>query len=217
MDTLTCRRPEGLRPLGPARVGIVVPINSTNQPTNSSNGIEAPHYLRSCGYRLFGAPSDPGIRHAQVPLCRTEPQLTSATKGSVQESVRADQIIPVLVLTEQELESGPEQLGRILQYYVDNDDVCDDDFTGILVVNPSASSPEAAGVADDVAGPDLSRFSAVYHMVSEAAVLEGDNRLPSGPYFLSGPNLHQAWRLYPDELEAFTFGLIPDDPFSPQR
>ncbi|KAJ4396444.1 hypothetical protein N0V93_000663 [Gnomoniopsis smithogilvyi] len=138
--------------------------------------------------------------------------------GSVQETVRADQIIPVLVLSEQELESGPEQLGKILQYYVDNDDVCEDEFTGILVVNPSSSGPDFAATADDVdlPGPDLSRFSAVYYIVPEAAVLEGENRLSSGPYFLSGPNLHQAWRLYPDELEAFTFGLIPDDPFSPQ-
>lgn len=122
----------------------------------------------------------------------------------------------MLVLSEQELESGPEQLGQILQYYVENDDVCDNEFTGILVVNPSSSGSEA-GLAADVRGLDLSRFSAVYHLESEAAVLEGETHMPSGPYFLSGPNLHQAWRLYPDELEAFTFGLIPDDPFSPQR
>lgn len=140
------------------------------------------------------------------------------TKGSVQENVRADQIIPVLVLSEQELESGPEQLGRILQYYVDNDDVCEDEFTGILVVNPTASGSDSRGVAGDVSGPDLSRFSSVYHIASDSArLLDGASRLPSGPYFLSGPNLHQAWRLYPDELHAFTFGLLPDNPFSPQR
>lgn len=138
-------------------------------------------------------------------------------QGSVQETVRADQVIPVLVLSEQELESGPEQLGQILQYYVRNDDVCDDEFTGILVVNPSSSGPESGLAADIVSGLDLSRFSAVYHLESEAAVLEGENLLPSGPYFLSGPNLHQAWRLYPDELEAFAFGLVPDEPFSPER
>ncbi|KAJ4423676.1 hypothetical protein N0V82_001699 [Gnomoniopsis sp. IMI 355080] len=136
--------------------------------------------------------------------------------GSVQENVRADQIIPVLVLSEQELESGPEQLGRILQYYVDNDDVCEDEFTGILVVNPSSSESDTEIMVGNAHRPDLSRFSAVYHMISEAVTSQGEIRLPSGPYFLSGPNLHQAWRLYPDELEAFTFGLIPDDPFNPQ-
>lgn len=149
-------------------------------------------------------------------VSRIDPQLTTA-QGSVQETVRADQIIPVLVLSEQELESGPEQLGRILQYYVENDDVCDDDFTGILVVNPSSSGSDSGVMADDASGPALSRFSAVYHLVPDANVLKEEDRLPSGPYFLSGPNLHQAWRLYPDELEAFTFGLIPDDSFSPQR
>lgn len=123
----------------------------------------------------------------------------------------------MLVLSERELESGPEQLGQILQYYVQNDDVCDDEFTGILVVNPSSSGSESDLATDVASGLDLSRFSAVYHLESEAAVLEGETPLPSGPYFLSGPNLHQAWRLYPDELKAFTFGLVPDDPFSPQR
>lgn len=171
--------------------------------------------MRCCRYRLFGASSNSGTVPPHHPLS-IDPQLIK-TQGSVQESVRADQVIPVLVLSERELESGPEQLGQILQYYVENDDVCDDEFTGILVVNPSSSGPESGLAANVVPGLDLSRFSAVYHLEPEAAVLEGKTHMPSGPYFLSGPNLHQAWRLYPDEYEAFTFGLIPDDPFSPQR
>lgn len=38
----------------------------------------------------------------------------------------------------------------------------------------------------------------------------GFRDLPSGPYFLHGPNLYQAWRLYDDVLDAFTFGVIPN-------
>ncbi|CAN8105645.1 unnamed protein product [Discula destructiva] len=135
--------------------------------------------------------------------------------GSVEESVRADQIIPVLVLSEREIESGPEKLWDILQYYVNNDDVCIDDFTGILVVMPT-SNPDSDHVSHHVPSPDLSRFSSVYHMKSETIVYEQERKLTSGPYFLSGPNLHQAWRLYPDDLDAFNFGLIPDDVFTPE-
>jgi len=47
--------------------------------------------------------------------------------------------------------------------------------------------------------------------------LEGLSELPSGPYFLHGPNLHQAWRLYDDEYGAFTFGVIPDDVDQPKE
>lgn len=50
----------------------------------------------------------------------------------------------------------------------------------------------------------------VYHM-DQVKALDGFSELPSGPYFLYGPNLHQAWRLYDDELGAFTFGIVPDD------
>lgn len=132
--------------------------------------------------------------------------------------MRPDQIIPVVVLSEKEIGSGPEELGRILQYLVDYDDVCTDEFTGIIVVKPSASAPEPGESLDRrVSVSNPSQFSSVYHLVPNPSTFEAESQLPSGPYFLSGRNLHQAWRLYPDELDAFTFGLIPDDPFNASR
>ncbi|KAL2275630.1 hypothetical protein FJTKL_01697 [Diaporthe vaccinii] len=138
--------------------------------------------------------------------------------GSVEESVRADQIIPVVVLSEEEVNAGPEQLGRTLQYLVDNDDVCTDEFTGIIVVKPSGSGSdprEACASASDIRASLDCPFT-VYHMTNGLDTSEERDLLPSGPYFLSGQNLHQAWRLYPDHLDAFTFGLLPDSPFDPQ-
>lgn len=41
--------------------------------------------------------------------------------------------------------------------------------------------------------------------------------LPPGPYFLHGPNLHQAWRLYQDYLDAFIFGVVPENALKPER
>ena len=37
-----------------------------------------------------------------------------------------------------------------------------------------------------------------------------DDALHSGPYFLLGNTLHQAWRLYPDSLDAFVITVLPD-------
>lgn len=35
--------------------------------------------------------------------------------------------------------------------------------------------------------------------------------LPEGPYFTRGHTIHQAWRLFPDELNAFTASVVPND------
>ena len=133
--------------------------------------------------------------------------------------MRADQIIPVVVLSEDEVNAGPEELGRTLEYLVDNDDVCTDDFTGIIVVKPSGpgSEPREACTSASDTQPSLDCPFTVYHMATGLDTSKEKNLLPSGPYFLSGQNLHQAWRLYPDDLDAFTFGLLPDNPFDPER
>lgn len=39
--------------------------------------------------------------------------------------------------------------------------------------------------------------------------LSVDETLSEGPYLLRGNRLHQLWRLYPDNLEAFTLATIP--------
>lgn len=136
--------------------------------------------------------------------------ITDKHQGSVEESVRGDQIIPVVVLSEKEVTGTPEELWDTLHYLVEGDDVCADEFTGIIVVQPSESSA-LGNPAHDTSESALGRFSAVYRLRLEPGTRQERSRLPSGPYFLSGQNLHQAWRLYPDPLDAFTFGLIPND------
>lgn len=135
--------------------------------------------------------------------------------------MRADQIIPVVVLSEDEVNSGPENLWWTLKYLVDYDDVCTDEFTGIIVERPSASASGTGSLRHALDGnasdPFLGRFPSIYHLAGGDVSPQGIEELPSGPYFLSGPNLHQAWRLYPDDLDAFTFGLLPDDLHDPQR
>ena len=57
----------------------------------------------------------------------------------------------------------------------------------------------------------------VYHLSRQIQALEQLGDLPSGPYILYGPNLYQAWKLYEDELDAFAFGVIPENVKQPTK
>ncbi|KAG8408187.1 hypothetical protein J3459_018105 [Metarhizium acridum] len=45
---------------------------------------------------------------------------------------------------------------------------------------------------------------------SLAAAKRSVSDLPAGPYILHGPNVHQAWKIYNDTLDAFAFGVYPE-------
>lgn len=142
----------------------------------------------------------------------------------MQEQVKPDVIIPVLVLDEKDVESGPEELGRVLRYFVHHDDVCTSDFTGIIVAKPSGphQRPIAlqvqASTNADIHETQEGPVRSVYHVVEEVPVAENHrDKLPPGPYFLRGQNLHQAWRLYTDDLDAFLYGLIPESIADPDQ
>jgi hypothetical protein len=60
---------------------------------------------------------------------------------------------------------------------------------------------------------DSGCFEAVYHIAPNSP----PNVLPTGPYFLTQGNIHQAYRLYEDELDSFIFGVIPEDVLNPKK
>ncbi|RGP81786.1 hypothetical protein FLONG3_90 [Fusarium longipes] len=122
--------------------------------------------------------------------------LHPAKLGTIQETINPDALIPVTLLTTDEIFGDLE---GVLDLFNTVDDVFVPDFGSILVEKTSSNSSR---VQEDA--------RQVYHMDLINA-LEGFSELPSGPYFLHGPNLYQAWRLYDDEFGAFTFGVVPDD------
>ncbi|KAM0495654.1 hypothetical protein ACHAP8_007921 [Fusarium lateritium] len=115
--------------------------------------------------------------------------------GIIQETINPDALIPVTLLTTDEIFGDLE---GVLNLFDNFDDVFVPDFGSILVEKTGSNSSRVQDARQ------------VYHM-DLIKTLEGFSELPSGPYFLHGPNLHQAWRLYDDEYGAFTFGVIPDD------
>ncbi|WKT48529.1 Amidase signature domain [Fusarium oxysporum f. sp. vasinfectum] len=116
--------------------------------------------------------------------------------GTIQETINPDALIPITLLSTEEIFGDLE---GILQLFDSIDDVFVPDFGSILV---EKSGDNSSQVQVDT--------RQIYHM-DQIKALDGFSELPSGPYFLYGPNLYQAWRLYDDEFGAFTSGVIPDD------
>ncbi|KAH7165633.1 hypothetical protein EDB81DRAFT_639315 [Dactylonectria macrodidyma] len=128
--------------------------------------------------------------------------------GSIQETINSDAIIPITLLTTDEVFGDLEGLLQLLDEY---DDVFIPEFGSVLVEKPGQGNGSGLSSID---GP-LARQ--VYHFDNIVGLSDDFSELPSGPYFLHGPNLHQAWRLYDDEFGAFTFGVIPDDVNQPEE
>ncbi|KAF4451464.1 hypothetical protein F53441_5556 [Fusarium austroafricanum] len=122
--------------------------------------------------------------------------LHPAKLGTIQETINPDALIPITLLSTEEIFGDLE---GILELFDSIDDVFVPDFGSILV---------------EKSGDNNSNFQLdakqIYHL-DEVQALDGFSELPSGPYFLHGPNLYQAWRLYDDEFRAFTSGVIIDD------
>ncbi|KAJ4863587.1 amidase domain-containing protein [Trichoderma breve] len=121
--------------------------------------------------------------------------------GTIEETINPDALIPVTLLTTTEINTDLE---GILQLFATVDDVFQPDFGGILVEKPEKN--KTIGFVHNPAPRSRALFSLQRPEVEVAAFED----LPSGPYFLHGPNLYQAWRLYDDFLDAFTFGVIPN-------
>ncbi|KAL7811974.1 amidase signature enzyme [Trichoderma gracile] len=154
--------------------------------------------------------STPGIKMKNlftVVIAGTQYLLHPQKLGTIEETINPDALIPVTLLTTSEINSDLE---GILDLFGTVDDVFQPDFGGILVEKPEKDHQQAIVVNRDLD----TRGRSVLTLRSTGAEYEAQAAafadLPSGPYFLHGPNLYQAWRLYDDVLDAFTFGVIPN-------
>ncbi|RDA91780.1 hypothetical protein CP533_2844 [Ophiocordyceps camponoti-saundersi (nom. inval.)] len=134
--------------------------------------------------------------------------------GSIQETIKPDALLPVTLLETHEIFGDVDDTLRRFQSW---DDVFAPEFGFVLVEKPGANSSRAAAKRSTASGKELFRLtdsggagdgdpSSVASLASQD--LTG---LPSGPYFLQGPNLHQAWRLYDDTADAFALGILPEN------
>ncbi|UNI19489.1 hypothetical protein JDV02_005671 [Purpureocillium takamizusanense] len=124
-------------------------------------------------------------------------------QGSIQETINPDAIVPVTLLETHEIFGDVDATLRLFDSY---DDVFVPEFGAVLVEKPG---PNATSAAADVEPSSHGRR--LYRLSGDVEVTGDVAGLPSGPYFLYGPNLYQAWRLYDDDLGAFAVGVIPEN------
>jgi len=106
------------------------------------------------------------------------------------------------------------RIEREIQQFTIIDDVYTTDFHDFLVVQvPHEVELNLEELTDDFGC--LTKLE--FRRVLCSTVDSEENLLPSGPYFLQGQNLHQAWKLYDDSLGAFIQTVVPDNVTVPKR
>ena len=128
---------------------------------------------------------------------------TDYEKGTVAEVLSPEIIQPVVVVDVYTLQAGSDKVKAQLDFFDRVDDVYSASFGETIVAIDSSAD------AQDNTRVDSAHFRVLFSNPSAAS-------LPSGPYFLQGSNIHQAWRIYRDDLDAFIFGVVPQDVLKPQ-
>ncbi|KAJ4305626.1 hypothetical protein N0V90_001157 [Kalmusia sp. IMI 367209] len=120
-------------------------------------------------------------------------------------------IIPVVLLPPlHEADLTKEALQDMLDRAQQSDDVLTDEFRARAVFQV----------------PPNSSVSSYTHKVSSLGLFDAAFRYGSGsiaitdipaPYFIQGSDIHQAWRLYEDRVDAFVLPIIPENIKQPSR
>lgn len=121
--------------------------------------------------------------------------MLTSLQGTILEDVPATTITPVVVLTSDLLGSYAQKLRDF-----EKDDVYSTAFSQNLVIL------YRDGESFDSGHLSIRAFSTIHY----ASANSTSGGILPGPYFLHGFGIHQAWRLYPDHLDAFIFGVIPE-------
>ncbi|KAI0856904.1 putative amidase [Xylaria cubensis] len=116
---------------------------------------------------------------------------------------------PAVLLSIPDAEFSSEHVQNALDDFSHRDDVFSDDFSSTLVLQPGRDV-DVSSVTAQLTESRL--FRTIYRNESG----HKHHSLPSGPYFIRGKSIHQAWKLYEDDLDAFVIPTIVDDVFNPE-
>ena len=123
-----------------------------------------------------------------------------------------DGVLPAVVISDVSGNDAVQEIDKRLSAFEKIDDVYQRPFGSNLILM-FKSEPVSSSIISQLRQNSSSRFSTI----SQASISAPQNSLPSGPYFLYGSNIHQAWRLYADNLDSFVFAVIPEDLQNHQR
>ncbi|TAQ90720.1 hypothetical protein B7494_g1006 [Chlorociboria aeruginascens] len=130
--------------------------------------------------------------------------------GTITGFLSTDEIRPIVLIGLNLFHSGQEKIASQLDYFDCVDDVYSKAFAETIVVAHTSADEVEIGTATPL------NYSGLLSTILYSRLDSSITSLPSGPYFLRGSNIHQAWRLYPDELDAFNYGVVPQDVLKPQ-
>ncbi|OAR02097.1 hypothetical protein LLEC1_06688 [Akanthomyces lecanii] len=131
--------------------------------------------------------------------------------GMIEEDINPDAVLPVTLISTAELNSP--NLDDFLKGLELFDDVYSSEFAFALVEKPGANETKrAVGTrAASVAGKQTYTVQVTRSQSDGASASSSPfSNLPTGPYILHGKELHQAYRIYEDELGAFSAGIVSE-------
>jgi hypothetical protein len=119
--------------------------------------------------------------------------------------------IPAVVLTTGDAIDSVDKASTLVDRFASVDDVYSQSFAQSVVLQSSIGNDSLEQLFAEFKASD--RFNAVYRTSPSSP----PSALPPGPYFLVHGSIHQAYRLYEDELDSFIFGVIPEDVLNPKK
>lgn len=144
-------------------------------------------------------------------MCGVADRDNALAQGRLVETPAGSELwTPAVLLSTQDSGFGPEDAQKALEEFGHPDDVLSDDFSSTPILQPSRDI-DTAGVATRLAGS--SPFRTVY--INAPAYKHGS--IQTRPYFIHGKWIHQTWKLYEDDLDAFVIPTIADDVLTPKR
>ncbi|PMD44122.1 amidase signature enzyme [Hyaloscypha variabilis F] len=120
-----------------------------------------------------------------------------------------DSVAPVLVLNLPSRKFDVQALKDIFVNFEARDDVFSSRFINGAILYAQTTGNESEGQVMPTAVEEFLRAQSSELVFSDPS--DTAPRIPEGPYFLKGKNLHQAWRLYEDELCSFVSAVVPAD------
>ncbi len=97
--------------------------------------------------------------------------------------------------------------------FLARDDVYSEDFASTIVIH----MPARVALDSHINRSSCHLYSLKNSHLDYSLARGGENLLPSGPYFLYNDGIYEAWRLYPDDLDAFEVAVVLQDRYRPAR
>ncbi|ATY58573.1 Amidase signature domain [Cordyceps militaris] len=131
--------------------------------------------------------------------------------GLIQEDINPDAVLPVTLISTEEL-SSPD-LDTFLKGLELYDDVYSSEFAFALVEKPGRTNDASRSSMGTSRVPGKQTYTVqvvASRPDADAQAVAPFSDLPTGPYILHGKELHQAYRIYEDELGAFSAGIVSE-------